>query len=130
MIRVQRNALAIVALMSTAEGDETRTNTLGGEGTPLTRPILKRRKRRYSSNHSVNLGKLDETTLRRYRRYFNLNVRKDCERDELVFAVRRHFARTKVNEQDVIDGFLQKMGRPTTGLTPSTTDSSLVVPHD
>lgn len=59
----------------------------------------------------VNIDRLDLASLRRYRRVFNLNISKDCTRDELVFAVRKHFAKIKVDEKEVIVNFARRMSR-------------------
>ncbi|KAJ8905051.1 hypothetical protein NDN08_001563 [Rhodosorus marinus] len=108
-VRVQRNALEIIAIIPHSK--VKLAGSLQGIKSGDQSSITKRRKKKQSPPMAVNLGKLDEDTLRRYRRYFNLNVRKDCEKDELVFAVRRHFARTKVDESDVIFRFLTRIGK-------------------
>lgn len=59
----------------------------------------------------ANLAKLNVASLRRYRSAYNLNVAKDCTRDELVGAVRRHFEKTKVNESEVISNFIRHIAR-------------------
>mmetsp|Transcript_12990 Transcript_12990/g.39986 ORF Transcript_12990/g.39986 Transcript_12990/m.39986 type:complete len:176 (+) Transcript_12990:171-698(+) len=112
VVRVQRNALETISTFPDP-GEEMSPNSIQVK----TASAARKHKRKLSSRESIDFGRLNEDTLRRYRKFFNLNVRKDCERDELVFAVKRHFARTKVNESDVILHFLRKVGRSNTSST-------------
>lgn len=64
-----------------------------------------------SDGTHANIAKLNVSSLRKYRRHYKLNIAKDCSKDELVGAVRKHFAKTKVNESEVISNFLRYIAR-------------------
>lgn len=59
----------------------------------------------------ANISKLHVNSLHRYRSAYNLNIAKDCSKDELVGAVSRHFQRNTVNETEVISNFLRYLAR-------------------
>lgn len=57
----------------------------------------------------ANFDALQYDSLKRYRAAYGLNVDVDCSRDELVRAVRRHFASSSVDELQVISDFLRRV---------------------
>jgi len=57
----------------------------------------------------ANFDALQFDSLNRYRTVYGLNVAVDCSRDELVRAVRRHFASSSVDELQVISDFLRRV---------------------
>jgi len=133
-VRVQRNALEVISVpaistvlqmvapMGVAVPDRGQLRTdksTGGDmrGHNFQSLVRKRKASSQLSPTHVNIDRLDLASLRRYKKVFNLNVSKDCPRDELVFAVRRHFAKIKVDEKEVIFNFVRRLTRravPTT----------------
>eukprot|EP00178_Gracilaria_changii_P013000 TRINITY_DN3660_c0_g1_i1.p1 TRINITY_DN3660_c0_g1~~TRINITY_DN3660_c0_g1_i1.p1 ORF type:complete len:267 (+),score=33.78 TRINITY_DN3660_c0_g1_i1:28-801(+) len=91
IVRVQRNALHVLKFPNR-------------HTPPLpTRPSI--------AKPQANISKLNVASLRRYRTVYNLDVAKDCSKDELVGAVKKHFEKAKVNESEVITSFLRQISR-------------------
>ncbi len=61
---------------------------------------------------SANIAHLNKSSLERYRKHHRLPLPDDAPRDALVIAVKRHFAKAKVNEAEVIRMFLKRL-KPT-----------------
>ncbi|CAN8068208.1 unnamed protein product [Agarophyton chilense] len=91
IVRVQRNALHVLNLPN--------RNT-----PPLpARPSI--------AKSQANISKLNVASLRRYRSVYKLDVAKDCSKDELVGAVKKHFEKSKVDESEVITSFVRQIAR-------------------
>mmetsp|Transcript_33510 Transcript_33510/g.76598 ORF Transcript_33510/g.76598 Transcript_33510/m.76598 type:complete len:151 (-) Transcript_33510:163-615(-) len=56
---------------------------------------------------SVNLGRLEMATLRKYKRHFRLPARTSVTKEELVSDVARHFAAYRVDEVRTIKSFVR-----------------------
>lgn len=125
IVRVQRNALEVIAMPSGEEvvrlepGWAVDMGVVGGGVVKRKRREREKEKEREKERERerdagddaaapcANIGRLRSASLKKYRRVYNLNVAKDCSRDELIGAVRSHFERTKVDETAVIMDFLK-----------------------
>lgn len=74
----------------------------------------------------VDLSKLRKTSLKRYKRHFNLDVKADSK-TELLEAVGRHFATMPVREADVALEF-HNYARSVRGKRSLAADSSIDAP--
>eukprot|EP00241_Pyramimonas_parkeae_P012783 CAMPEP_0114226732 /NCGR_PEP_ID=MMETSP0058-20121206/1395_1 /TAXON_ID=36894 /ORGANISM="Pyramimonas parkeae, CCMP726" /LENGTH=263 /DNA_ID=CAMNT_0001337489 /DNA_START=2492 /DNA_END=3283 /DNA_ORIENTATION=+ len=54
----------------------------------------------------VNFAKLETGSLRKYRRYYKLEVGPNASKDQLVHAVKAHFSGQTVDEGNVLTGFI------------------------
>lgn len=98
-VRVQRNALTLLNAPSPATVAMLPPISLEKAATNDTR----------TNSVVADMSRLDDSSLRNYKRFHRLAVSEDASRTELVGAVKRHFARTKVNENEVIRGFVRHM---------------------
>lgn len=120
-VRVQRNALRVMntpnphVLQYANPPPQIAPALYVQQHRPVSIPIQKvvKRKVKKDSDRRIhaNIAKLNVTSLKKYGRYFQLKIAKDCSRDELVGAVRKHFATTKVDEAEVISSFLRHIAR-------------------
>jgi len=55
----------------------------------------------------VDIGRMGDDSLRKYKIFHKLGVPESAPRSELVNAVKKHFSKTKVNENEVIRAFLR-----------------------
>lgn len=74
---------------------------------------------------NANIARLNVNSLRKYRKYYKLDVARDCPKEVLVSAVRNHFANTSVDEAEVINMFLKRARQE----SASTSRPSNAVPH-
>eukprot|EP00871_Galdieria_phlegrea_P002375 jgi/Galph1/3138/GphlegSOOS_G1804.1 len=69
--------------------------------------LEKRKKKR--PKVAASLGRLNLSSLRRYRKAFNLKVSKDCSKNELLLAVKQHFSEVDVDEASTILAFISRI---------------------
>lgn len=103
LVKVQRNGLEVLKI---GEGGvcvvESGIGVAGGRVGKVKSGGKKRRVAR--------IEKLERGSLDRYRRFYGLTFGGgEPSREELVWAVKKHFARQKVDEVKVIDGFLKRI---------------------
>ena len=89
-VRVQRNALTL--LDAPSEATVAMLPPITAENTVI----------------SVNMSHLNKSSLERYRKIYGLPLPDDAPRDELETAVKRHFAKQKVNETEIIRLFIKR----------------------
>mmetsp|Transcript_7280 Transcript_7280/g.32290 ORF Transcript_7280/g.32290 Transcript_7280/m.32290 type:complete len:252 (+) Transcript_7280:580-1335(+) len=126
LVRVQRNALRVISMpvvstipqmvaplgLASPDRGNLMTSEAGkGQSSHSSGGSSKRRGESGIHPTPVKIDKLDLSSLRRYRNVFNLKLRKDCTREELVFAVRKHFSKTTVNEHEVIVNFVRRLSK-------------------
>eukprot|EP00475_Leptophrys_vorax_P008038 TRINITY_DN15150_c0_g1_i2.p1 TRINITY_DN15150_c0_g1~~TRINITY_DN15150_c0_g1_i2.p1 ORF type:complete len:100 (-),score=1.44 TRINITY_DN15150_c0_g1_i2:197-496(-) len=64
------------------------------------------------SNARVDLSKLETSALRKYRRHFKLvEVGPNSSKEQLLYAVVRHFTSQQLDEHQVIAGFMKAAKR-------------------
>jgi len=73
-------------------------------------PMNRKRKSR-SERQAVDFNKLDVATLKRYKRSYKLRLRHNSTKTELVNAVSKHFASLPVNENEIIEAFLETINQ-------------------
>jgi len=76
---------------------------------PLVRRSVERKREIGGAPLYVNFHKLEAAALRRYRRHYELQVKADATKDQLVHAVGTHFTNQKVDERKVIHTFFETM---------------------
>ncbi|KAK1869606.1 hypothetical protein I4F81_012079 [Pyropia yezoensis] len=114
VVRVQRNALEVLSLAPAVPGASVHGHPSGGgrsSGGSHRASTLGASARGSTSAAAAAraLGEASYDSLKRYRAAYGLNVDVDCSRDELVRAVRRHFASSSVDELQVISDFLRRV---------------------
>lgn len=85
--------------------------------TSLRRQVMLERKMKASreaarnggSSLHVNFNKLESAALKRYKKYYKLQVTPNATKDQLVTAVGAHFMAQKVDERKVIHSFFESM---------------------
>mmetsp|Transcript_868 Transcript_868/g.1850 ORF Transcript_868/g.1850 Transcript_868/m.1850 type:complete len:87 (+) Transcript_868:67-327(+) len=57
------------------------------------------------------LMKLHKSSLKKYKRHFNLTVRPNASKGELVGAIEAHFSKMPVNEEEILRDFNLALSR-------------------
>lgn len=115
--------------------NNSRTRRPGDPVIGRPRPIAKRTATTSTSNLPIatsitaNIAKLNISSLRKYRRYYNLDIATDSSRDDLIRAVRAHFVKTPVNESEVISLFVRRAKQARISAAPVVTPSSASPSH-
>ncbi|KAK4525265.1 hypothetical protein GAYE_SCF09G3173 [Galdieria yellowstonensis] len=80
------------------------------------KPVKTEKKRRKRPKVAACLSRLNLSSLRRYRKAFNLKVGKDCSKNELLLAVKQHFSENDVDENSTILEFIRKLCKEEDGV--------------
>lgn len=80
------------------------------------KPVNMERKKRKRPKVAACLSRLNLSSLRRYRKAFNLKVGKDCSKNELLLAVKQHFSENDVDENSTILEFISKICKEEDGV--------------
>ncbi|GJQ10612.1 hypothetical protein GpartN1_g2403.t1 [Galdieria partita] len=80
------------------------------------KPLKLEKRKRKRPKVAACLSRLNLSSLRRYRKAFNLKVGKDCSKNELLLAVKQHFSENDVDENSTILEFINKICKAEDGV--------------